>query len=629
MKYLIIFFVFSITFLVMQALSRSKYIKNLFDRFGVMLTRRAFPDYSESTFNLFGLLRILFAIVILHRSFNGWIYLLPEEQLELQGLIYILELLMAFFLLFGFLTQYVLLFFIGFMWQVGEKITQTVTLGNDVAAMLAVFFLFSQAGKNLSLDSLILKFKPQLTSYFFYKRNTPSSSALAIYKTIALLSYWLICCYSLANHLNEEAWMTGLTGPLLLSSSFMSPFHDTFSLIFSNSPFLVYLSRVSLWLMMIWYILIIPFVLLGGIFRTYIILWGLLFFILSTFFLGLGSLGEIEIILWTALFWPTSWGLKGSKSIFIFYDDKCNLCDRTLQFFCFVDIFSIIKPKPASLNISDLSRWGISYKQALTDLYAVDTKNKKIVSGYDMYFFLSRRIICLFPLFPLFAIGYLFNIGPKIYSFIAKRRKDLFGVCIIPRNKIDHLDRPVSSDINNFEAGVISHVLLLGVVFFLTIPLPFLGENPLTRILPVNLSSAAHVYGITPINVFNKEDLSMTENWFVLLDSENQLLPVLNYDGSRGYLHKSDKIYFGNTLTFRRLAIGSEGCLFEEHRKKIIYLAEVALNSTGKSREMSNIKYIQFHQPPPDFNLLKNENLYRENEISTICERVFSLIERT
>jgi len=611
----------------MQALSRSQHIKNLFDKFGMALTRRAFPDYSESAFNLFGLLRILFAIVILNRSFNGWIFLLPEEQFELQGLIYILELLMAFLLLLGFLTQYVLLFFIGFMWQIGEKITQTATLGNDVAAILAVFFLFSQAGKNLSLDSIILKFKPQLNFYFFYKRNPPSSSALAIYKTIALFSYWLVCCYSLANHLNEEAWMTGLTGPLLLSSSFMSPFHETFSLIFSNSPFSVYLSRVSLWLMMIWYSLVIPFVLLGGMFRAYIILWGILFFILSTFFLGLGSLGEIEIILWTALFWPSKWGLKGSKSIFIFYDDKCNLCDKTLQFFCFVDIFSNIKPMPASLNISELSRWGISYEQALTDLYAVDTKNNTIFSGYDMYFFLSRRIICLFPLFPLLAIGYLFNIGPKIYGFIAKRRKDLFGVCVIPRNKIDHLDRPVSSDINNFETGVISHVLLLGMIYFLTIPLPFLGENPLIKIFPVSLSSAAHVYGITPISVFNKEDLSMTENWFVLLDSENQLLPVLNYNGSRGYLHKSDKVYFGNTLIFRRLAIGTEGCLFEEHREKITYLAKVALNSTKKSRDIGTLKYIQFHQPPPDFELLKEKNLYQENKILTTCERVFSLEE--
>jgi hypothetical protein len=136
--------------------------------------------------------------------------------------------------------------------------------------------------------------------------------------------------------------------------------------------------------------------------------------------------------------------------------------------------------------------------------------------------------------------------------------------------------------------------------------------------IATNLFHSAHIYGIAPINVFNKTDLLMSENWFVLLTSDGELLPITNYDGSRGLLHKSDRIYFGHTLRYRRKVIGVDGCHFEEHEEKIKYLAKVGLNSLGRVRD-KYVSYIQFNQALPDFDLLRDQNLYKESDIVEVC----------
>ena len=625
LKYLYIFLSFVLTFGLMQALARQNNIRIFFEEFGSKLSKKAFPGYSQTTFNLYSLLRIFFAVIILLQAWNASILLLPNERFELVGIIYGVELIAGIFLFFGFFTQYILIFFIGFMWQVGEKITEIPTLGHDISAILALFLILSGAGRNISIDSLILHHAPKLHPYLLYRKCLPSHSALSLYKFAALLSYWLICCYSLGTHLNEEAWMTGVAAPLLLTNNFMSPFHETFSAIFLASPLTVSISRITIYVMMAWYALLLPLVLMGGLFRTFVVTWGVLFFILSTFLLSLGSLGEVEFLLWIALFWPTGWGLKGLKEIHIYYDDKCNLCDKTLRFFCYVDIFNCIETKPLSKNQDQLLKWGISNEQAMTDLYAVDMASNKLTSGYEMYFFMSRRIFCLLPLFPIFGLGYFLNIGPKIYAFIAKRRRALFGVCEIPGKQKNYLSQHASSNINAIEIGVLCHIILLGIIYFITIPTPFFSENPLRKLVPSSLYGAAHVYGIAPINVFNTQDLAMANHWFVLLDGNGDLLPVFNLDGSRGDIHSSDLIYYGYTVVYRREAIGKEGCIFNQHEKKIIYLAEVAQNSIGQTSNLMPLQYIQFYQPSSDFKLLRDLNIFQENNAVVICKKTFTI----
>ena len=113
LKYLYIFLSFVLTFGLMQALARQNNIRIFFEEFGSKLSQKAFPGYSQTTFNLYSLLRIFFAVIILLQAWNASILLLPNERFELVGIIYGVELIAGIFLFFGFFTQYILIFFIG------------------------------------------------------------------------------------------------------------------------------------------------------------------------------------------------------------------------------------------------------------------------------------------------------------------------------------------------------------------------------------------------------------------------------------------------------------------------------------------------------------------------------------
>ena len=117
----------------------------------------------------------------------------------------------------------------------------------------------------------------------------------------------------------------------------------------------------------------------------------------------------------------------------------------------------------------------------------------------------------------------------------------------------------------------------------------------------------------------------MANHWFVLLDANGDLLPVFNLDGSRGDIHRSDRIYFGHTIVYRREAIGTEGCIFNQHEKKIIYLAEIAQNSIGQTSNLMPVQYIQFYQPSSDFKLLRDLNIFQENNAVVICKKTFTI----
>jgi hypothetical protein len=117
----------------------------------------------------------------------------------------------------------------------------------------------------------------------------------------------------------------------------------------------------------------------------------------------------------------------------------------------------------------------------------------------------------------------------------------------------------------------------------------------------------------------------MSSTWFTIEDSEGKLLPVFNYDGSRGFIHDSDRVYFGKSLYFRRLAIGTNGCIFDRHKDKITYLAKVAMNNAVFNHDSMQIKYIQYYQALPDLNTLKNKNILIMGAIEKTCEIEFQI----
>ena len=568
---------------------------------------RAFPGDSTFEHNKFALLRVLFGLILFARGLDVYGLLLESERFSPVGLWAGAEMLAGALLALGLLTQWVLVFLVGAMWQYGDLVVAKSTLGNDIGAIMAVLLLLVNAGKYLSLDSALLKRLPSLHRLLLYYRGVPGRESIFYAKFTALASYWAVCVYSIAIHLNEPAWMDGSAGPLLLSNNFMAVWHEQFSVLFSSSELAVGLAKGSLWMMMLWYPAVLPFVLLGGLFRLFVIVWGWLFFALSMFLLQLGDLAEIEVVLWLGLFWSVS-GVDRRQPLEVLYDDRCNLCDRTVQAVTLLDVFGRVNLRPLSKNKLLLDEIGLDMEQALTDLYGVDGHSRRLFRGYDFYVQLSRTLALLWPVLPLLLLGRLLWVGPRIYRFIAKRRTRLFGVCELPRRKFLR-SVSVEESRSGLPQAATLHVCLLILFYFAAVPAPYIGWSG----LPNLGARLAHIYGITPIDVFNKTDLRMAENWFVLDSVDLQEgVPLFAEDGSRLSMHASDRLYFGHTLRFRRAVIGEPGCHFESWRPLFEYVSRIYLQQRGVAAGEYDFKYRQFYQP-----LVSAEDIAR-NQFKTV-----------
>lgn len=234
---------------------------------GQRLLSKAFPPTSDNEHYKFAILRALFGLILLLRAIHIQLLLLPDERFGLIGLFSALDIIAAIMLTLGLFTQAALAFYIFVMWQIGEGILGTSTLGNDIAAILSVLLILTSAGKYLSLDAIIIKHWNLNPTLLLYTQSTPDKITIALAKFAALFSYWLVCVYSLSMHINEPAWTTGIAGPLLLTNNFMSQWHAGFEFIFESHTLATTLAKYTLWLMMAWYGTVLPFTLLGGLWR--------------------------------------------------------------------------------------------------------------------------------------------------------------------------------------------------------------------------------------------------------------------------------------------------------------------------------------------------------------------------
>jgi len=574
----------------------------------------------------FALIRIGLGVVV---TLRGWAILDHLAAVDVARsevfLVVLANLLAGLLVACGLLTQFALLYLVVYQWQAGDALLGTATLGNDVGAILGVLLIVCNAGRRLSLDAVLMArtATPWLRRCLLYYAWPPSSQTMVVAKAMALYSYWLVCVYSLCMHVAEPAWMSGDAGPLLLTNNFMSAWSLQFAEWFAASPAAVLAAKVALWLMFPWYLLALPFVLLGGWYRRYVIGWGLLFFLLSWRVLQLGWLAEIEFLLWGALFWSRA-GIQAGGTLEVAYDDGCNLCDRTVKVVRALDVFERVRLVPVSTNGDWLARRGVSVERAMEDLHGFDTGTGTLAWGYGFYEALARHLVLLWPAYPLLLLGRWLRIGPLVYRWVALRRRRMFGVCTLPSRKRavpplgpDDAD-PVQQAV---VATVATHMLVLGLGYLVAIPTPYL---PVPH-FPNRIADAAHVYGIAPINVFNETDLRMAENWFTLREMEGDaaggLLPILSEGGSRLAYHVSDRIYFGNTLVYRRRHIGEAGCFLDQERFRMGYLARVHDWKSDRSGISSSVLYTQYFQPLPDAALLA-KNRYVRTAPEVRCEAI-------
>lgn len=583
----------------------------------------------------FALIRAVFGAFMIERAVWLIVYLYPADWSDPVVVTVVFgNLLAAALVLAGLFTQVALVYLVLFQWQFGDIIIGTSTLGNDIAAMLAIVLMFANAGAHYSLDALLMRRRGLLGAAartFYFDHGMPSTSVVQNAKLIAIACYWFVCIYSLMMHLSESAWMTGVAGPHLLTNNFMSRYAAEFEWLFQLNEWAVLIGRFALWAMLPWYALVLPLLFAGRLARFYVIGWGLLFFALSAFVLQLGWLAQFEFLLFAALFWEKSF-IQNPGSLQVAYDDRCNLCDRTVTTIKWLDIFRRVELRPVSKNVQWLKDHGISEDVAMTDLYGIEARNgNRKSAGYDFYITLTRNVFLLLPAYPILLIGKVTGIGPRIYRMIADRRVKLFGVCQIPTAKPTHA--PVIATVpdspGTVSPAIAGHVLLLGIMYLVSIPAPFAGWQgvplpPALKSVTTSGATAAHLYGITPIDVFNRTDLRMAEHWFTLSvenGSGNEvLLPIFTEKGYRLGMHASDRVYFGNTLQMRRAMIGGEGCRFEDFRGQISRLAEYHLPSARGG----SFVYRQFLQPLADDSRLLS-GAFVPSKTELVCTERFKI----
>ncbi len=607
---------------------------NSFARF--LEKRGAFVSNPVDEAAKFALIRVGFGALMIYRAFWVLYFLIPADWSDYHVIVPALISLMGGVLVTaGLLTQFALITLIIFQWQVGDITLNTSTLGNDVAALFSLLLVFANAGAHFSIDGKLRRGKHWIgiaVAATYYKNGLAPSATIQIAKFLSLLGYGFVCLYSLGVHLGEPAWMEGYAGPQLLTNNFMSTYGDQFAKLFSYSSISVFLARFAMWGMLPWYLLLVVCVVWGGWPRAYALTWAFLFFCLSKFVLSLGMLAEIEFLFFAALFWQRAL-ITGSKTLKVAYDDRCNLCDRTVNFIKMTDIFRRVELRPLSKNVHWLIEHGINPNDAQRDLYGFSSnENGQPVKGYDFYLLLTKKVALLTFLHPfIFVAGYLG--GRRFYRFIADRRAKLFGVCHLPSPKKEYVliedGQSVATKIsaNDPITPTFIHLVFLGFCYVTTIPTPWIfisAPKPIQSILSAlaPFGDAAHVYGITPINVFNHTDLGMAENWFTLSeikpDGHIVRLPVLDEKGKKLSAHLSDRNYFGRTVVFRRKVIDTTSCEYDKHSGLINYLAESTSGHKG------TYVYRQYHQALPDASKL-DAGIYEVQPTSVICELNFAL----
>ena len=89
-------------------------------------------------------------------------------------------------------------------------------------------------------------------------------------------------------------------------------------------------------------------------------------------------------------------------------------------------------------------------------------------------------------------------------------------------------------------------------------------------------------------------------------------------------MHKSDRVYFGKTLRFRRSVIGKDECAFENRKDSIDYLSKVYLHLKGAAAGKYGINYYQYYQPLPSADEIYNGR-YKKQKIKIKCTVLFNV----
>ncbi len=506
--------------------------------------------------NKINLLRIFLGLVILIRTLH-----VLTSSIYYSGEVSILSIVVAgvsllFVLgLFTPIATFALFFLVNYF----DFNLKMGTLGTSIITITLLLFLLLNAGSKYSLDawlhnnfkkSLLAKFNRWLYSIFGF----PDAIQMKIAFFLVFVLYGIMSFSALSLHLTDAYWTSGHTSRVLFVNSYLCAHYDLFRWIelnFTNAFSLF--SKFSSIGQSLFQFLMIPLIFTRWG-RGFVFLWGMMFFIISELFLQLSYLPATELILWLLIFYRGS----PERKINILYDDYCNLCKKTITFLSSTDVFRIFTYTPISKSPEILAKYELSRVEVQENIHGVF--EEKVFVGYDMYYLASKKNQVLWILFPFFFLGKITRIGYWIYSIVAKNRIKYFGTCEIsfyPSDALVDEDAYIVQETKSRKVVYFVY-LICSFVFLLTIPHV---SYQLSKALGTKDEGYVRNYlyklGFQTPDVFNKTDLSMGDHWYTLWrvskeGKDSSLVPINGVDGERLSYHKSDLLYFGNSLKYRR-----------------------------------------------------------------------------
>lgn len=555
----------------------------MFKKLDIIISDKLFKGnyVIENELKKAGLLRILAGLVIFIRFLE-----ILMSQIYMYGFTnstYFLICFLCIVLMFtvGFLTpivNFLVLILIPFL----DAKLSTNTLGSTIAINLLIVLLLINSGQYYSIDRWLF-FKKNHFSKWIQKIHTltgvPNLKNLKRAYFLGIVLYAISSFYALILHVQDPHWINGVTVRAMLSNSFLCKQALFFRNLESLIPNLLdVVSIFSVVFQSCFQILMIP-LLFFTIGKSFVKVWGFIFFSISFLLLSLSYLPHLELILWGIIFCPL---YTPTKKIQILYDDKCNLCKKAMRFIKWINTNEIYVFVPVSKNRIFYEQYALTEVEVKT--YMVGFYDGKILKGYDLYMYIIKKNPFLIIFYPLFLLGKITKIGPLIYNLIAKNRYKLLDTCEISFDDILQKSTPcfVSDTNMAFSKFIYSFYLVCIFLFILTNNAGYKSifqQNKSFTAFGISYKKFCKRIGIDVPIVFNNVDLSMGDSFMTikkLVNDEWNLIPITGENGERlNYLncdimlfsnHNSDMLYFGQTLKYRRMLISGikDPILFHE-----------------------------------------------------------------
>ena len=114
----------------------------------------------------------------------------------------------------------------------------------------------------------------------------------------------------------------------------------------------------------------------------------------------------------------------------VFYDDRCPLCRREIEYYKKLSALTKIKWSGISENIPTLEKYGISYTESLKVLHAINEDNQ-MVYGVDTFILIWRQLPKWKWLAKFVELPLIYQLSKGIYRVFAKLRFKNLDHCTI------------------------------------------------------------------------------------------------------------------------------------------------------------------------------------------------------